>query len=141
VSELLNTLGNLSRDLGTLLVQVLQLLANWALLLVWVAWWLWGVNWKKAWPVLAQGAWAPAVLAWVLVAMVWSQITPRDCSCLGIVTLPNFWWQLGEVGMYFATALFCGWLQGIFHWTPAEMSLEPPQAAHGHGHELGHNHH
>ena len=38
----------------------------------------------------------------------------------------NFWWQLGEVSLLAAVTLLCGWLQGVFGWTPAEISLEPP---------------
>ena len=46
-------------DIGQTLLQLLELLAKlggellqpvlaWSLLIVWVAWWLWAVNWKKA---------------------------------------------------------------------------------------------
>jgi hypothetical protein len=106
---------------------------------LWCAWWLWAVNWKKAWPVLAEGAWAPVVLLMLMAAMVWSRIAPSPCDCLGFVTVPNGWWQLGSVAALVATALFCGWLQGYFGWTPREVSVEPPPAATGHGH--GHGHH
>ena len=127
------------RQLGIILLRLIGelggLIAGWALLLAWIAWWLWGVNWKKAWPVLAQGAWAPAVLLIVIGALVWSRIAPSDCTCLGFVTVPNFWWQLGGVGLLAAITLFCGWLQGVFGWAPAEIDLEPPPAAdHGHHH-------
>lgn len=115
---------------------------HWSLLIIWVVWWLWGANWKKIWPVLAGGACVPAVLLLVLSALVWSQLAPSDCSCLGFVTVPNFWWQLGEVGLIAAIALFCGWLQGYFDWYPHEISLEPPpHAPHGHGNGHGHAHH
>lgn len=114
---------------------------HWALLIVWVAWWLGGVNWKKAWQVLGEGGWVPAVLLLVLTALVWSQLAPADCSCLGFVTVPNFWWQLGEVGLIASIALFCGWLQGYFGWYPHEVSLEPPPPAYGNGHAHGPAHH
>jgi hypothetical protein len=77
----------------------------------------------------------PLVLILVVSALVWSQLAPSDCSCLGFITVPNFWWQLGGVGLLAAVTLFCGWLQGVFGWTPAEVELEPPMpAGHGHGH-------
>ena len=124
-------------DIGQTFVQLLELLAKlggellqpvlaWTLLIVWVAWWLWAVNWKKAWPVLAEGAWLPALLVLVATALAWSQIYPSECTCLGSVTVPNFWWQLGEVTLLAAVTLLCGWLQGVFGWTPAEINLEPP---------------
>jgi hypothetical protein len=104
---------------------------------LWCAWWLWTPDWKKVWPVLAAGAWVPVVLLMVLSALAWSMISPSSCNCLGFVTLPNFWWQLGSVSALTVLALFCGWLQGQLGWTPAEVEIEPPAAepGHGHGHE------
>jgi hypothetical protein len=126
---------------------VFGFLSTWgiALLLIiaWIAWWLWGANWKNIWPALAQGAWVPAVLVILVSALVWSQIAPGDCTCLGFMTIPNFWWQLGEVSMLAALALFCGWLQGYFEWTPAPVEFEPAHGHHDHrhGHEHGHHDH
>lgn len=141
MGELSQTFLQLFEVLGKLLVELLAVGLSWSLLIAYVAWWLWGVNWNRAWPVLARGAWVPAVLALVAGAMAWSQIAPADCTCLGFVTVKNFWWQLGGVGLLAAIALFCGWLQGVMGWAPAELSLEPPApAAHGHGHGHGHHH-
>ena len=36
--------------LGQLIVQLAALGAHWILLIVWVAWWLLGVNWQRTWP-------------------------------------------------------------------------------------------
>jgi hypothetical protein len=135
VLELWQTLVELANILLRLIGDLLRVGLQWSLLIAWVAWWLWGVNWHKAWEVLAQGAWVPVGVLLVATALVWSQISPSDCTCLGFVTVPNFWWQLGGVGLLAATALFCGWLQGVFGWAPAEVDLEPPAAVdHGHGH-------
>jgi hypothetical protein len=136
VSRLWPTFLELLEALGKMGVELLALGLQWSLLLAWVAWWLWGVNWKKAWPVLARGAWAPAVLLLLVSALVWSRLTPSEGSFLGLITVPNFWWQLGAVGLLAALTLFCGWLQGVMDWAPAEISLEPPAptAHHGHGH-------
>ena len=82
----------------------------------------------------AGGAWAPAVLLLVVAALIWSRLAPGPCNCLGFVTVPNFWWQLGEVGLIAALTLFCGWLQGVLGWTPREISLEPPAHAAVHEH-------
>ena len=110
---------------------------SWLLLIPWLAWWLWGVNWNQAWSVLAQGAWLPVLLIMIASALVWSQIAPSDCTCLGFVTVANFWWQLGAVGLLAAATLLCGWLQGLFGWTPFQVNLEPPAEPaidHGHAH-------
>jgi hypothetical protein len=113
-----------------------------ALLVVWVAWWLLAVNWKSLWPTLAEGAWVPGVLIVLVSALVWSRVAPADCTCLGFMTIPNFWWQLADVSLLFSLALFCGWLQGYLGWTPEAVSFEPAPIAHGHGHhhEHGHDH-
>jgi hypothetical protein len=104
---------------------------------IWVAWWLWAVNWKRLWPVLAQGAWAPVLLLVLIVAVVWSRLAPGDCACLGFAVVPNFWWQLGSVSTLVALALFSGWLQGLMGWAPPEVDLEPP----AHAADNGHLHH
>jgi magnesium-transporting ATPase (P-type) len=136
VIELWQTLGQLGIVLGKLIVDLLALGLQHALLIFWIAWWLWGTNWRKVWPTLAAGAWAPGVLLCVVAALVWSGIAPGEYSGLGFVTVPNFWWQLGAVALLAAVTLFCGWLQGVFDWTPPEISLEPPapSAAHHHAH-------
>jgi len=122
-------------DLLSLAVQLLSLGMAWSLLIAWVAWWLLGVNWTKVWPVLARGAWAPVVLLIMTSALVWSRIAPSDCSCLGFATIPNYWWQLGAVSLLASVTLFCGWLQGLLHWAPEEINLDPPApSAHGHAH-------
>jgi len=121
-------------SLGDLVVQVLALAMQWSLLIAWVAWWLCGVNWHKTWQVLARGAWAPVVLLMLVSAHVWSHIEPCQVT-VGIFTIGNYWWQLGAVCLLVAITLFCGWLQGVFHWTPPEINLDPPLHAEvGHGH-------
>src|SRR5205085_914737 len=93
VPQILQTLWQLVEVLFRLLTETLALGLSWSLLLFWIAWWLWGVNWKKAWPVLAQGAWVPLVLLGMVGALVWAQILPGDVNLFGL-PLPNFWWQL-----------------------------------------------
>jgi hypothetical protein len=127
--ELWQALQQVGVSLWQLLVQLLQLGLAYSLLIAYLAWWLRGVNWQKMWPTLAQGAWAPLVLLMLVGALVWSRIAPSDCSCLAFVTVPNFWWQLGAVGLLAAVALFCGWLQGLFGWTLPEIQVRPAAAA------------
>jgi hypothetical protein len=137
VAELVDVLVQLVLVLWRLLEDLLVVGLRWSLVIAWTAWWLWAVNWQKTWPVLARGAWAPVVLLMLVAALVWSRLAPGPCDCLGFVTVPNFWWQLGGVGLLAALTLLCGWLQGVFGWTPAEINLEPPAPVdhhHGHGH-------
>jgi hypothetical protein len=132
--QLLQTLLQLVVLLGTFLWVLVTLLAPWALLIAWLAWWLLAVNWRRTWAFLAEGAWIPVVLLAGLAAHVWASLAPSTLS-LGIVTVPNFWWQLGGVALLVGSALFCGWLQTVFGWGPPEISLEPPPpAADAHAH-------
>ena len=106
------------------------------LVLLWCVWWLFAVDWSKAWPVLARGGWAPVVLLVLVSAYAWSQIARGETS-LGFVRIATYWGQLATVGGLAALALFCGWLQGQLGYRPAEVPIEAPghgSAAHGHGH-------
>ena len=135
MSELFDTLLKLVLVLRDLTGQLGALALHWWFVLLWIAWWLWGVNWHKAWPVLSRGAWMPFALVVVVAALAWSQIAPSTSTVLGTLTLPNFWWQLGACAALGATALFCGWLQGLMHWTPADVAVDPPaEVEHGHAH-------
>jgi hypothetical protein len=136
--NILETIWLLVQTLFLLLIQLWTLGFHWILWIAWGAWWLGAVNAKKTRYVLQSGGWAPAVLLIIVSALVWSRLDARACDCLGFVTLPNFWWQLGYCCMLAAIALFCGWLQSVLHWTPHEINLDPQ--AHGHGHH-GHDHH
>jgi hypothetical protein len=116
------------------LTSVLWALLPWA---VWCVVWLGAVNWRKAWPMLAEGGWVPVVLLMIAASMAWAMIDARPCECLGFLEVPNGWWQLGVICTLAALALVCGWLQGYFAWTPPEISVEPPPVEHihhdGHG--------
>jgi hypothetical protein len=102
-------------------------------------WCLWGVNWRRAWPVLATGGWVPMVLIGLMAAFVWSLIWPTNAIVLGFLVVPNLVWQLGSVAILIGVALFCGSLQTRYGGEPPEIDLEPP--AHGHGHaDHGHAH-
>jgi hypothetical protein len=133
--QFVNILSSLATVLGDLALWIGRFALAHLLIILWIAWWLWAVNWTRAWRVLAQGAWVGVVLVMIVAALVWSQMAPADCKCLDFLTVPNFWWQLGELALLAAVALFCGWLQGLLGWTPAEIDLEPPvTAAPVHGH-------
>ncbi len=126
MAELWQALGQLFTSLGNVLAGWQPYLAAIVLLIAWIAWWLWGVNWPRAWAFLAEGAWVPLVLLMIVAALVWSRIAPW--------TRFNFWGQLGGVTLLVLLALFCGWLQGVMHWMPTDVPLEPPAVGHDHGH-------
>ena len=98
----------LGTDMLRVLLGLVQVLLTILPLVLWVVFWLLAVNWQKTWPVLAQGAWAPVVLLMLMAALVWSRLQPGPCNCLGFMTVPNFWWQLGDVTLIVGVALLCG---------------------------------
>lgn len=97
-------------------------------------WCLFGVNWRKTWPVLAAGGWVPMVLVAAFAAGVWALVWPTAVIVFDILRVPNVVWQFGAVALLVGLALFCGWLQDRYHWTPAEIDLEPPVLGHDHHH-------
>jgi hypothetical protein len=106
-------------------------------IVLWITWWLWAVNWKRTWPVLAQGAWVGVVLLVLLVSMAWSHIDPSPWTVPGVGLVDSGWATLGCVCAWAALALFCGWLQGVLNYTPPEIELEPVEE---HRHTAGHGH-
>ncbi len=139
IAELWNLLGQLVVALWGVVSFLGGRVLHWALPIAWFAWWLWGVNWNKAWPALRSGAWVVVVLAVFTGAMVWAQLAPSSRN-VGIFIVPNFWWQLGAVTLLAGLTLFCGWLQSVMNWSPAEIELEPHEEPHG-GHAVDHGHH
>ena len=118
-------------QLGTLLAMLGRALLPWLPAGLWCAWWLWCVNWKRAFPVLKKGGWVVVVLVVLASALAWSGAFPSS-GPFPRLPLANFWWQLGACATLALVALFCGWLQGVLGWTPREVSLEPPPASHDH---------
>ena len=70
--DILNTSIQLVVTLATLIVEIGSLALRHALVITWVAWWLWGVNWSKAWGALARGGWVGVVLLTLIAAATWS---------------------------------------------------------------------
>jgi hypothetical protein len=93
---------------------------------LWCAWWLWGADWRKVWPVLAAGGLAPVLLLSLLATLIWTAVDPAPFTSLPFVTIPAFWSHLVSVLLLVLTALFCGWLQGLVGWAPEDIVLDPP---------------
>lgn len=116
---------------------VVTIVAAWLPLVCWCAWWLWCANWAKLWPTLAAGAWAPAVLLVLMAGVVWAWLDPNGFGTpgWGLVT------HVLAAAALACVAMFCGWLQGVFGWTPPEFPVHPAPVAHGHDHDHGPAHH
>jgi hypothetical protein len=109
-------------------------------LALWCVWWLLCVDWKKLWPVLGLGGWAPAVLLVLMAGAAWARLCPGDLAWSGY-SLPAPAWQFGAAVGLACLAMICGWLQGVIGWKPPEFPVHPPAGEHGHAHAHGHVHH
>jgi hypothetical protein len=141
ILQLVGAIGTFIAAVATFVAWLGRALLPWLPGGLWCAWWLWCVNWKHAWPVLARGGWIVVVLLTFVSALAWSGVFPSSCDRLGF-PLVNFWWQLGACTTLALVALFCGWLQGRLGLTPAEVTFDPVEhhGDHGHGHELAPTH-
>ncbi len=119
--ELGQTLLELVVVLWNLLVQLILLGLQYLLLVGYIAVTLLAINWKRTWPILAQGAWAPLVLIILISAQAWTFLEPSY----------GYWWHLGGVVLLVGGAMFNGWLQGILGWTPADLNFDPPESEEG----------
>jgi hypothetical protein len=140
VTEIWEPIREILANAGTLLVLMLGWIARWSLAIAWFAWWLWGVDWAKVWSILRRGAWVAVVLAMLVGAMVWAELDPGSRDFLGVFPIANFWWQLGGVSLLVGLTLCCGWLQSVFNWQPAPISIEPSEVS-GNGHAVESAHH
>lgn len=105
-----------------------------------VVWFLLAVDWKKAWPVLAAGGWAPLVLIALMGAAVWSFVVPGSIQLPVIGSISSGVWHFIAAAFLVGVVLFCGWLQSRSAYAPPEFNLDEP--AHHHGeHEHHHAHH
>lgn len=116
--ELLHTLRELVIQLTALLGQLLALGLQYFLVLVFFAVVLLGIRWRNVWPTLRDGGWAPLVLLMLMAALVWTSLAPLGAW--------SYVWHLLAVTLIVGIAFFCGWLQELLHWTPPEISFEPP---------------
>ena len=138
ILQILEATGTFLAALVTFVAWLGRTLLPWLPGGLWCAWWLWCVDWKHAWPVLARGGWIVVALLTFVSALAWSGVSPSECRCLGF-PLGNFWWQLGACTTLVLVALFCGWVQGRLGLTPAEVTFDPPEPHDEQGH--GHDHH
>ena len=142
VMQLVGATGDFLLAVATFLGWLGRALLPWLPAGLWCAWWLWCVNWKQAWPVLARGGWIVVVLLTFVSALAWSGVFPSGGHFLG-VPLATFWWHLAACSALALVALFCGWLQGRLGWTPVAVHFDPPEQHddHGHGHHAHGTHH
>ena len=119
------------------MVSLLSLVAPWAPLVAWIAFWLLAVNWEKLYPILAKGGAIGVFLIGLMMILVWGLIAPPDGDIhlmFGLQT-SNFVGKTIYVTMLFTIMALCGSVQlsgacGTFVKFPES---EHDFAAGGHG--------
>jgi len=72
--DVIQSLWQVIEAFAGLLLSILALLAPWTPLLLWIAFWLYAVNWRKLYPLLMQGGLIGVLLIAFLAILVWSSI-------------------------------------------------------------------
>jgi hypothetical protein len=109
------------------------------LVLLLAIWCVAAVDWRRLWPVLAAGGWAPLVLIGIMVGAVALMIWPKSIELTPGWMIPIGMWQFGGAGLLVCLVLFCGWVQTRIGYAPPVIDLDEPSHAAG-GHD-DHGHH
>ncbi|MCS7015236.1 MAG: hypothetical protein RMJ19_11030 [Gemmatales bacterium] len=121
MTELLQILLELAWNLARLVVVLAALTFRYALVVGWLAWWLWLVDWRRLWPALRQGAWVPLLLGLALISYItWLLGVPIP----GDKELGRFA-PIALTSALLTSVLLCGWVQTVFAWHPLAVSFEP----------------
>jgi hypothetical protein len=137
MQELITVLLDLGRDLVRLLSILTRLGFDYALLIGWLGWWLWLVDWRQFWPALARGAWLPLLLVLGLISfLAWHLQLPWLADWKPAILAP-----LTMTVLLFGSILLCGWLQEVFSWHPVEITLQATAPVHHHEHQHHHADH
>ena len=125
-------------------VLVVSLINHW-IILVWLAFWLFIVRWPDVRAQLERGAWAAAVLLYVLVSLVWG-VSTQPSMLPSLAGLEPIWASVLEKFflsfIWALVALCCGHLQDHWRLTPPPVEIPlPPEGevaanhnAHGQDH-------
>jgi hypothetical protein len=143
VLDLLNSLINVARSLLDVLVSLLRIILPWLPLLAWIGFWLFAVNWSKAFPILRRGGAIGVLLAMFIAVLVWGSVAPPEGgthSLLGLA-VSNYAGKFMYVTMLACMALLCGSVQ--MSGALGRLAEFPEPVAddhHGHGHDGHHQH-
>ena len=158
--DLVQSLVQLLTSLGDLVIALAAILVPLIPLAVWIAFWMFGVNWVKLRSVLLQGGWIGLVLLGFLAVLIWGTVAPPPSGAhhfLGL-TLGNFVGKTVLVTTLICVMFLCGSVQlsGAcgslcqFEEPAPEIGFHGPgdhgaghggDAGHGESHEHGDAHH
>ena len=149
--DLFSSLVNVLWSLLDVVVNLLRVILPWLPLLGWVGFWIFAVNWAKAFPILRRGGFIGVVLLMFVAVLVWAAVAPPDNGkhlMLGL-SVDNPSGKFIYVTMLTCIALLCGSAQlsgsfGRLGEFPEEPAADDDVHAHndqGHGHDDDHGGH
>ncbi|WP_437225776.1 hypothetical protein SH661x_004231 [Planctomicrobium sp. SH661] len=99
--------------LGGLIVALVQAILPWTPLLLWIAFWLLAVNWRKLYPVLWQGGIFGVILIALMAVMVWAAVAEPEGGShhLAGLVVDNFAGKFVYVSGLTVIAFLCGTVQ------------------------------
>ena len=132
--DLLNSLVDLFAALYQVLVSLLTLVAPWAPLLCWIAFWTLAVDWVKLRQFFLQGGWSALLLGMFVTILVWGVVAPPESGAhfLFGLTVSNFVGKTVYVTGLVVITMLCGSVQlsGLCgRWAQFE---DPEPAGHSH---------
>lgn len=110
MEQLLASLVEVAIAVWGLLLAILAVVSPWTPLLMWLAFWLFAVDWSRLWPVLARGGLIGVVLIGLMMTLIWGSIAPPTGGShfiLGL-TLSNFVGKFVYVTALLVMMLLCG---------------------------------
>ncbi|CAK9030972.1 Uncharacterized protein SCF082_LOCUS19426, partial [Durusdinium trenchii] len=111
--EVLISLWNLIVALADLIVAVIGVVAPWAPLIAWIAFWLFAVNWAVLYPILVErGGIVGVILIALMAVLVWGTIAPTEAGheMFGLA-VSNFVGKTVYVTSLLVIAFLCGSVQ------------------------------
>src|SRR5437868_3519513 len=78
MTALFHAISELASSIVVLLTALFSLVLPWAPLIMWIAFWLFAVNWVKLRETLAKGGWVGLVLIGAIMVLVWGNVAPGN---------------------------------------------------------------
>lgn len=139
MSEVVSNLISLLTAVWSLVISVAVLILPWTPLIVWLAFWLFAVNWVKLRAVMLQGGWIAVLFFGFMAILIWGVIAPPEDGFhyLFGLTLSNFVGKTVYVTALITIMFLCGSVQ-LSGACGSWASFPEPAAEethHGHGHD------
>ncbi len=112
VGDILLALGAILDAIGSILVTLASVLFTAPVfpLLVWVALWLFAVDWTRLRQIMLKGGWLGVVLVGAVMVIVWQQVSPGASEVLGLKT-SGYVEKFVYVAGLFSVMFLCGAVQ------------------------------